>query len=150
MLQTRWEPFNNLWGQLNRFHEEMNQLFDNFSQEKRGWPALAGAYPAINLWQDADKVYAEAEVPGMNLEGLEIYVTGGNQLVIKGERKPQEFGQSTWLRQERGFGQFTRVLSLPVTVDADKVEATLANGVLTLTLPKSEEAKPRKIIVKVD
>jgi HSP20 family protein len=95
-------------------------------------------------------VYAEAELPGMELNDLEIYVTRGDQLTIKGERKEPTTGKAYWHRQERGFGSFTRVLTLPVDVDPDKVEARLHNGVLTITMPKSEKARPRKISVKVE
>jgi len=84
----------------------------------------------------------------MELGDLEIYVTGGNQLTIKGERKQPKFENATWHRQERGFGEFARVLTLPFPVNADKVQAEFSHGVLKITMPKSEEAKPRKIKVK--
>jgi HSP20 family protein len=84
------------------------------------------------------------------LGGLEIYVTGGDQLSIKGERKPIEVEQGVWLRRERAFGKISRVLTLPIEVDANKVQARLTNGVLTITLPKSEAAKPKKIAVKAE
>jgi HSP20 family protein len=109
---------------------------------------LAGSFPALNIWQDEGTVYAEAELPGMELNDLEIFVTGGNQLTIKGERKEPKLDNGTWHRQERGFGSFARVVNLPVDVNAERVEARLANGVLTITMPKTEAAKPRKIVVK--
>jgi HSP20 family protein len=125
-------------------------LFDPFSMGSPGWPALAVAYPTVNLWEDAECVYAEAELPGMELNDMEVYVTGGNQLSLKGERKLPSFENSTWHRQERGFGAFSRLIALPVEVDADKVEAKFAHGILTIKMPKSEAAKPRKIAVKVE
>ena len=79
---------------------------------------------------------------------LDVFVTEGNQLTIQGERKAPELKGSAWVRQERPFGRFTRVIGLPSLVDADKVEATYESGVLRLTLPRSEAAKPRKIEVK--
>jgi HSP20 family protein len=133
---------------MNRLQREMNRLFDSYGLTGDGFPGLAVSYPALNIWHDEKAVYAEAELPGMELNDLEIYVTGGNQLTIKGERKQPQFEKGTWHRQERGFGAFTRVVNLPVDVDADKVTASLANGILTITLPKSETAKPRKITVK--
>jgi HSP20 family protein len=150
MLMTRWEPYTGLWSELSRFQQEMNRLFDSFGLGEGSWPAFAVAYPAVNVWEDGENVYAEAELPGMGLEDVEIYVTGGNQLTIKGERKQPAADKGTWHRQERGFGSFARVISFPVDVDADKVEARFCNGVLTITMPKSETAKPRKITVKTE
>jgi HSP20 family protein len=150
MLTTRWDPFTDLWGKMSRFRDDMDRLFESFGFGDGPWPALAVTYPAVNVWEDDDHVYAEAELPGMELSDLEIYVTRGNQLTIKGERKQPPAGKAFWHRQERGFGSFTRVLTLPVDVDPDKVEARLHNGVLTITLPKSETARPRKIPVKAE
>jgi HSP20 family protein len=149
MLMTRWEPYTGLWSELNRFHDQMNRLFDSYGLGS-SWPAFAAAYPPVNVWEDADNVYAEAELPGMDLGDLEIYVTGGDQLTIKGERKQPALEKGVWLRQERAFGSFARVLTLPADVDPDKVEARFNSGVLTITMPKSEEAKPRKIAVKAE
>jgi HSP20 family protein len=83
----------------------------------------------------------------MQLDRLEIYVTEGNQLTIQGERRQRDLDKGLWYGQERGFGQFSRTVVLPVTVDADKVEAGFEHGVLLVTLPKSEAAKPRRISV---
>jgi HSP20 family protein len=101
----------------------------------------------VNVWADSDKVYAEAELPGMQLEDLEIYVTDENQLTIQGERRQLELDKGVWYGQERGFGQFSRTIMLPVKVDADKVEARFEHGVLLVTLPKNEAARPRRISV---
>jgi HSP20 family protein len=73
----------------------------------------------------------------------------GDELTIKGHRKPMAGEKLTYHRQERGTGEFTRLLTLPVEIDADTVEAVLQDGVLTITLPKEEAAKPRQIEVKV-
>ena len=149
MRLSRWEPFGSVWKEMNRLQREMNQLFgSSYGTGGDGWPTLAGSFPALNLWQDEGAVYAEAELPGMDLNDLEIFVTGGNQLSIKGERKQPKLEKGTWHRQERGFGSFARVINLPVDVNPERVEARLVNGVLTITLPKSEAAKPRKITVK--
>jgi len=77
-----------------------------------------------------------------------MYVTGGNQLFIKGERKRGVVGEGGWHRQERGFGTFSRLVELPYPVDADNVSAEFEHGVLRITLPKAEDAKPRRISVK--
>jgi HSP20 family protein len=150
MLLSRWEPFGSMWKEMNRLQREMNQLFHSYGVGGDGWPSFAVSFPALNIWQDEGHVYAEAELPGMELNDLEIYVTGGNQLTIKGERKQPKIAKGTWHRQERGLGSFARVVNLPVDVNADRVEARLTNGILNLTLPKSEAAKPRKITVKAE
>ena len=102
----------------------------------------------MNVWEDNDTVFVEAELPGLDLKDLEIYVTGRNQLTLKGERKQNPPEQAVWHREERGTGSFARVLTLPVQVDADKVDARFENGVLLVKLAKHEAAKPRKITVK--
>jgi HSP20 family protein len=109
---------------------------------------LAVTYPALNVWEDAEAVFAEAELPGLKLEDVEIYVTGSDQLTIKGKREPAKRSPAVWHRQERGFGSFQRTVTLPLPVEADRVEARLENGVLTIRMPKAEAAKPRKIPVK--
>ncbi len=146
MLQARSAPETRSRGDVRRLRDDLNRLFSTFGQQ---WPGLGVGYPPLNVWQDADNLYAEAELPGIDMSGLEIYVTGGDQLSIKGERKPVE-KEGVWLRRERAFDKFSRVLTLPVEVDANKVQARLTNGVLTLTLPKSEAAKPKKIAVKAE
>jgi HSP20 family protein len=132
---------------MNRLHREMSRLFDRAGYGD-GARRMAPAYPALNLWEDADNLYAEAELPGLSLDDLEIYVTGGNHLSIKGKREVPESDKAAWHRRERGYGQFARALTLPHDVDADKVEAEFRNGVLCIKLPKREESKPRRIEVK--
>jgi HSP20 family protein len=132
---------------MDRFRTEMNDLFSRIHPSE-AWRSLAFAYPPVNVWEDEQNLFAEAELPGMAMDKIEIYVTEGNQLTIQGERTPVEVKNGVWHRQERTFGKFSRVIALPVAVDAIKVEARFENGVLRLTLPKSEAAKPRKIAVK--
>jgi HSP20 family protein len=127
----------------------MNRLFDRWGTDGSRGAALA--YPALNVWDQGDTLFVEAELPGMDLKDLEIYVTGNDQLTIKGERKqvPAENGtKCVCHRQERGFGTFSRTLTLPYPVNADKVQARFENGVLHLQLAKHESARPRKIQVK--
>jgi HSP20 family protein len=150
MLSTRWQPFSDVWPEMHRLHDEMNRLFGRFGWDDGSRSNLAATFPALDVWEDENRLFVEAEVPGMDLNDLEIYVTGGNQLTIKGERKQPTLENGAWHRQERGCGSFSRVFTLPLDVDADNVEARLTNGVLTIELPKREEAKPRKIAVKAD
>jgi HSP20 family protein len=148
MTSSRWQSFTPVWNQLQQFQDEMNRLFDRWGNSR----GLAGParFPALNVWEDGEEVYVEAELPGLNLKDLEIYVSGGNQLTIKGERKPNLPDKGVWHRQERAFGAFTRSLTLPFAVDADKVDARLENGVLRIHLTKHESARPRKIAVKAE
>jgi HSP20 family protein len=148
MRLSRWQRFNPVWNQLHQLQMEMNQLFDRWGTDGGRLLGLGAAFPAVNVWEDADTVHVEAELPGLDLKDLEIYVTGGNQLTVKGERKRNVPEQGVWHREERGFGNFTRTLTLPFQVDAEKVEARFENGVLLVTLPKHEASKPRKIPVK--
>jgi HSP20 family protein len=146
-MRPRWQSLNPVWSQLQNLQEEMNHLFDRWSGEGRRFFGLGG-YPAVNVWEDNDAVLVEAELPGLDLKDLEIFVVGGNQLTIKGERKPVTVEKGLWHRQERGHGAFNRVLTLPFAVDPDKVDAKFENGVLTVRLAKHESAKPRKIAIK--
>jgi HSP20 family protein len=143
MQASRWQPFS--WRPLREFQEELLSVRERFAAGDR--PALASSYPPVNIWGDSNKVYAEAELPGMQLDHLEIYVTEGNLLTIQGERRQRDLDKGVWYGQERGFGQFSRTIMLPVIVDADKVEARFEHGVLLVTLPKNEAAKPRRISV---
>jgi HSP20 family protein len=146
MLTSRWQPFSPVSNVLQQFQGEINRLFDRWGNE----PAQGGVAPLINAWEDGETLVLEAELPGLELGDLEIYVSGGNQLTIKGQRKAPTVNKGLWHRQERVFGPFSRTLSLPYAVDADKVEARLENGVLTVRLAKHESARPRKINVKAE
>ncbi|HEY7159367.1 MAG TPA: Hsp20/alpha crystallin family protein [Gemmataceae bacterium] len=148
MRLSRWQSFNPVWNQLQQFQEEMNHLFDRWHLGN----VLAGpaGFPALNVWEDGDDLYVEAELPGLDLKDVEIYVAGGDQLMLKGERKACAPDKGVWHRQERTFGVFKRSLTLPFAVEADKVDARLENGVLHLKLTKHESARPRKIPVKAE
>jgi HSP20 family protein len=128
----------------------MNRLFGCRGFDFEAWPGLAMSVPPVNLWEDDDFVYADAELPGLKLPDLEITVTADNQLCLKGKRGPTAPEKVEWHRQERGFGSFERTIGLPVSVDASKVEARLENGVLTIKMAKSPAAKPKKIPVKAE
>jgi len=142
MVRARWQP---LWNEVQQFQNELNQVFNRVN------PAQATAtYPPLNVWVDDDNIYVEAELPGMTQDQLEIFVSEGNQLTLGGERQLCNLANATWHRQERGHGKFSRTVTLPVMVEADKVEAKLEQGVLQLKLPKSPAARPRRIHVKAE
>jgi HSP20 family protein len=137
-----------MWDQLNQLQGEMNRLFERWGAGGAGdGPAT---FPPVNVWEEGEHVFVEAELPGLDLKGLEIYVTGGNQLTLQGESKPPALDKGAWHRRERPFGKFARTLTLPFPVDPDKVEARLENGVLQVRLAKHESARPRKITVKAE
>lgn len=140
-LSTRW-AFPDLRRQLDRVFEQV--------MEPNGGLAGLRAFPALNVWEDSDCVFVEAELPGVAMGDIEINVVGG-ELSIKGSRRPWNGtngnGNVTYHRQERAMGEFSRFLTLPDAIDADKVEAFLKNGVLSIKLPKAEAVKPRRIQV---
>ena len=147
MRQSRWLAESPLLNQMNQLQREMNRIFDRWG-DGNGSRSFSAAFPPVNVWDDAENVFIEAELPGMNPQDLEISVTAGNQLTLKGERKPRVPEKSVVHRQERGFGAFVRTLTLPFQVDAEKVDAHFDNGVLLVKLAKHAAAKPRKIAVK--
>lgn len=132
-----WDPFAEL-------EVEMNRLMDGFLGAR---PIRQRRFPPINAWQDDGNLYVEAELPGLQLEDLEISVVG-KELSLHGRRRESEIEGASYHLRERGADEFTRVLSLPMEVNAEKVAATLKNGVLTVTLPKAEAVRRRKIAVR--
>lgn len=102
--------------------------------------------PAVSIWEDEERFYLEAEVPGIQSDDLDISVTG-NRVTLKGERKEHRREKATLHRQEWGGYRFERTFELPVDVDGDHIKAELRQGVLTLELPKAPQHKPRKIKV---
>lgn len=103
-------------------------------------------YPLVNLQEDNDNLYVEALVPGLDAKDLELSVLR-NTLTLSGERREME-DKGTWHRNERGGGKFLRTVELPADVNTDKIRAECRNGVLLVTLPKAEAARPKKITVK--
>jgi HSP20 family protein len=147
MAIIRWRTEPDPFGELNRLRREVDRLFNDFGTTTTE-PFFSRAYPAVNVSEDGDKFYVRAELPGINPEDLDVSVVEGS-LVIRGERKiaPAEEGVN-YHRREREGGVFRRILNLPERVDPAKVSAGLKDGLLTVTLAKAEETKPRKIGVK--
>jgi len=134
--------------ELEQLQRRLNRVFQNvFGVERAPW--RVGVYPLVNISEDRDHIYVRAELPGVKAADLEITVQD-HSLILRGERKiPTEEKQVNYHRRERESGFFRRVLALPARVQADKVEATCKDGILTIQLAKPEEIKPRKIQVKV-
>ena len=142
---VRWEPF----GGLRSLRQAMDRLFeDSFVRPSRLWPELAGEEPALDVYQTDKDIVVKASLPGIKPEEVDISVTG-DMLTIKGEHKEaEEEKKADYFRKERRYGAFRRSMTLPVVVKAEKADATFENGVLTVTLPKTEESKPKQIKVK--
>jgi HSP20 family protein len=130
--------------ELNRLQNEMDQIFGRRFEEPL---ARLKPYPAINLFEDDDNLYVESEIPGMEVDEFELFVNEDNQLTLQGERKQTNGDVKARHREERGFGRFSRMITLPVPVDRDATKADYVTGVLRITLPKKPEAKPRRIQV---
>jgi HSP20 family protein len=130
---------------------QFDQAFSNLIDGAIGLTPLVNigrrSFPAINMWENETSLFAEVELPGLTMDDIEVLVMG-NELTIRGERREVEQPNSSWHRQERGVGGFSRAVRLPLEVDADDVSASLRDGVLTITLPKAKAALPRKIVVK--
>ena len=131
--------------------ERMSRQMDRLTQGLVGRPGLgwlsAKVFPAINLTEDADNYYVRAELPGIKADALDIQVVGRN-LTIAGERTiPSEGENIRYHRKEREAGKFSRVIGMPGDIDADQVNAQMVNGMLTVTIAKSEASKPKQITV---
>jgi len=144
---TRWEPVRDLMS----LREAMDRLFeDSFVRPTGGRLAIVGGTAlAVDMFETDEDVVVKTALPGVDPNEVEVSVLG-NTLTIKGETKAEEeVEQGSYLYRERRFGAYSRSLTLPVAVEADKAEAEYENGVLTLKLPKVEEAKPKAIEIKV-
>lgn len=160
MSLTRWQkpqewtlsPFR----RMTNLRDEVDQLFDyafgrllGSHENGRNQQMLEGWGPAVNLYDDKDSLTIQAELPGMKKDDIQINLQDGF-LSISGERKQeQKFENAETYRSERFLGRFHRTISLPSEVDAEKIKASYNDGVLTVTLPKSEKAKPKQIPVSV-
>ena len=144
---STWPSFDR-WASL---RDEMNRLFDlpTMSNLARQAQLFSGWTPALDLYQTADNVVAVVELPGMRKEDIDISLHDG-MLTIAGERQSSSGDGENAERTERFSGKFRRSISLPTRVDASKVSATYKDGILTVTLPKAEEAKPKKVEVTVE
>ena len=151
----RWQrPGVSNWpgaGRLNNLREEIDRLFEQpLAEFARASQLFSGWAPALDVYEDKDNVYVKAELPGMKREDIDVSLHDGT-LSISGERKSGEKHQDAEVyRSERFVGKFQRSVSLPAAVANDKVKAQYQEGVLTITLPKTEESKPKHIEVNVN
>jgi HSP20 family protein len=131
--------------EVEKMRRQMDQWLEGFANVARQG-AQAGVFPLVNLTEDADRYFVRAELPGVSGDHLDIQATG-KSLAIAGERKIAVSEGVQYHRRERESGKFSRIIALPREIDADKVEARLDNGILTVMIPKAETAKPRQISV---
>jgi len=142
---TRWEPAR----EMMTLREAMDRLFDDaFTRPlsvRDGWSM---ASPAIDMYQTDNDVVVKASIPGIKAEEVQINITG-DILTLKGEARQEEDRQErSWHIREQRFGSFERSIVLPTDVKSDQAEAVFENGILTITLPKADEVKPKTINIK--
>jgi HSP20 family protein len=151
LLRRVWPSrpaFENPFADFDQLRREMLRVFDIVAGTDGNRVVSAGVFPPMNVTQDDNHFYLRAEVPGTQAADLSISALR-NRISIAGKREiPKEDGEVSYHRQERAEGEFNRTITLPSDVVAEKVEARYVDGVLTLTLAKAEEAKPRQIAVK--
>jgi HSP20 family protein len=133
--------------EFERMRREMNKFAESFKAGSPSFPT-AGVFPLTNVTEDSNNYYIRTELPGMNTEDIEISATDSS-LSISGQRIINEEGNNVrYHRREREGGRFNRMISLPGSIDTDKVEASFKDGILQIVLPKSEAMKPKQIEVK--
>jgi HSP20 family protein len=148
MAITRWRPFRSMVS----IQDEMNKLFDDFF----GRPLVRTEWtegvwsPTVDVSEDKDNVIIKAEMPGVSKDDVRISVQD-NVLTLKGEKKQEkEENDKNYHRIERSYGSFCRSFQLPTTVKTDKIKASYKGGVLSVTLPKTEEVKPKEIPIGIE
>ena len=137
-----WSAFD----QLTNIRDEINRLFE--SPYENGSDVFNTWAPALDVYEDNENLIVQAELPGMKKEDIDISLHD-NVITVSGERKNEKkYEGAKTSREERFFGRFTRSISLPKQVDSGRVKASYKDGLLTVTLPKAEEAKPRQIQIQ--
>ena len=139
--------FDSPFADLDSFRREMLRVLDTVSGDAVS-DSMAGVFPPVNVTQDDENFYIRAEIPGIKPNELSISALR-NRVSLSGNREiPREHDRVSYHRRERAEGTFNRTVTLPSELNAERIDARYASGVLTLTLPKAEEAKPRQITVK--
>ena len=146
MAIVKYNPFR----ELRTMQDQMNRMLDMAWNREFGEELKEGVWqPPVDIYEDEDSVVIKAEVPDVDQKDIEVRIEN-NTLTLKGERKhSSEIKKENYYRVERYFGQFQRSFSLPQSINQDKVQATCEKGILTITLPKREEVKPKQISVEV-
>ena len=143
---ARLEPFRG----LSSLQDQFNRLFNESLRNQPEESALTTWAPAVDIYETPNELVVKADLPDVNEKDIDVRVEN-NLLTIRGERKfEKSVAEENFLRVERTYGAFSRSFSLPNTVNAEKIGAEYKNGVLTVTLPKREESKPRQVKVTVN
>ena len=143
MTLVRWDPFRDLATLHDRFNQVLSADSDSVEGRHGDWA------PPVDIFERGDELILRAELPGLKTEDIDIRVENG-KLVLRGQRKQEKQTDDTKVyRLERAYGTFTRRFALPTSVDSSKISAAYRNGVLEVTLPKADEAKERKVEIKV-
>ena len=147
MAITRWRPFRDLLS----IQDEMNRVVDDFfgrPMTRLEWTEGVWS-PSVDVSETKDNVVIKAEMPGMNKDDVNISIQD-NVLTLKGEKKQEkEERDANYHRIERSYGSFCRSFTLPTSVKTDKIKASYKDGVLNITLPKTEEVKPKEIPISI-
>lgn len=139
--------FRSPFEEMANMRRKMERLMEAYGDHEAG-QGSAGVYPAVNITEDSDTYYVSAELPGVQSSDLDLNVTA-NQVTISGERKiSQEAADARYHRREREAGKFSRAITLPGDIDAENTKAKLASGMLIITVPKAERAKPKQISIQ--
>jgi len=149
---TVWKPFRELapFREFERMKKEMDRVWDSFFERGPRAGETGEWYPSLDVAETKNDVVVKAEVPGMDPKDIDISLSNG-VLTIKGEKKKErEEKEEDYHLIERSYGAFHRSIQLPKEVQSDKIEVSYKNGVLKVTLPKSEEAKKKEIKIKVE
>ena len=148
-----WKPFRELapFREFERMRREMDRLWDSFFERRPTKIEEQGEFlPALDLAETDNELVVKCEVPGLEPKDIVISLSDG-MLTIKGEKKQErEEKEADYHLVERSYGAFTRSIQLPKEVQGDKINASYKNGILKVTLPKSEEAKKKEIKIKVE
>lgn len=151
MALIRWSPRRDLWdpfGSLAEIQNEMNLLFETLLRHPKGLDAVFS--PSIDVVVEKDNVVVKADLPGLTKDDITVTLQD-DYLTIKGEKKHEvEQQEANYFLSERVHGSFTRTVELPMAVNAKSIDARFKDGVLHVTLPKTEEARPKQIEVKVN
>jgi len=153
MSLVRWNPARELatWpSDLFGIQREMNRMFDGFFRGTHDEDyTLASWTPAVDIVEHDDEYFVKVELPGVNKDDVKLTLEN-NILTIRGEKKQEkETKKENYHRVERSYGAFQRSFTLPSAIKADRIDASYKDGILTVSLPKAEEAKPKQIEVKV-
>lgn len=142
MLTARFQP-----ASATTFPRNVNELMESMLNDFPSFGVSTRRYPALNAWEDEQALHVEAELPGFRIEDLDISMKG-TELTISGSRADRAPEGATLHRRERPSGSFSRTVRIGTQVDTGAISATLKHGVLSVTLPKAQAAKPRRIEVK--